>query len=191
MKEFSGDPVNEFIRLRIRAIRRQKSLSVRQAARLSRIPESSYSCMENGFYRITLQNLKKILDALEIGIEQVWPCEENSTGSETLCGFPNFDTLARLRLFEILNLTGARQAAVVRRDGKGMRLIHAIHLTEGNQIELLESLETGLMRGWRIEGRESGSISVWLCLRGGNTPAYLKSLIETYLKSWLAAEISD
>ncbi len=37
------------------------------------IPLGSYSCLETGRYRLNLENLLRILEALKIDIAQVWP----------------------------------------------------------------------------------------------------------------------
>lgn len=78
MKNPPEDAINLFIRERLSAIRKERKLSVRQAAILAGIPESSYSCLEHGHYRITLQNLQKIVQALEIAIDEVWPALHHS-----------------------------------------------------------------------------------------------------------------
>ena len=67
--------VNEHVRARIKRIRLEKRLKLVDAASRSGLAVSSYGCMESGFYKINLDNLFRILGALDADISDVWPVE--------------------------------------------------------------------------------------------------------------------
>ena len=67
------DPVSRYIAQRLRQIRMERGMPVKEAAERSGVAASSYSCLENGFYKIHSDNLFRILNALGAGIEEVWP----------------------------------------------------------------------------------------------------------------------
>lgn len=67
--------VDNFVRHKIRRMRKSKKLKIREIATLASMPHSSYASMESGFYNINLDNLFRILGALEVDIREVWPAE--------------------------------------------------------------------------------------------------------------------
>lgn len=69
------DPVNEFVSSTVRRIRIEKGIRVQDMARRTGIPLGSYSCLETGRYRMSLENLFRILQVLGTDIQQVWPGE--------------------------------------------------------------------------------------------------------------------
>lgn len=69
------DPVNDFVCSTVRRIRIEKGIRVQDMARRSGIPLGSYSCLETGRYRMSLENLFRILQVLGTDIQQVWPGE--------------------------------------------------------------------------------------------------------------------
>ncbi len=65
--------VNDFVRRRIRELRIERELKTSDLARRAGIALGSYSCLEAGAYRISLENLFRILTALKVDIREVWP----------------------------------------------------------------------------------------------------------------------
>jgi transcriptional regulator with XRE-family HTH domain len=69
----SKNPVNDFVAHAIRQIRLERGLKAQDISRLAGIPQGSYSCLEQGRYRLNLDVLMRILEALQVDIGQVWP----------------------------------------------------------------------------------------------------------------------
>lgn len=65
--------INNYVGDCIRQIRIAKEIKVQDIARHAGIPASSYSCLEGGRYKINLDNLFRILQALDADISDVWP----------------------------------------------------------------------------------------------------------------------
>lgn len=174
------DPVNHLIRSRIRHIRQSKQLSVRKAAAQCGIPESSYSCLENGFYRISLLNLNKILTGLDATIEEVWPAQQQKAGVDS-----DPHDLNRFRFQEAVTLSGAKSAALLR--GYGFpQCVYSANLDSSEIAELAEMVEVGLTRNWTIFSKNRGDFQVHLCLFQPIVPNHLERLIDIYLEVWMA-----
>ncbi|MEE8585469.1 MAG: helix-turn-helix transcriptional regulator, partial [Acidobacteriota bacterium] len=73
MPEESKHLVSDFVCGVICQIRLERGLKVQDMSRMAGIPLGSYSCLETGRYRLNLENLLRILEALKIDIAQVWP----------------------------------------------------------------------------------------------------------------------
>ena len=65
--------INNYVGDCIRQIRTAKEIKVQDIAQHAGIPASSYSCLEGGRYKINLDNLFRILQALSADITDVWP----------------------------------------------------------------------------------------------------------------------
>lgn len=69
----SKGPINNFVCKNLRQIRIGKGVKVLDVARKTGIPASSYSCLEWGRYKLNLDNLFRILHAIDAQITDVWP----------------------------------------------------------------------------------------------------------------------
>lgn len=192
MGELRKDLINEFVRRRLRALRREKRLSVRQAAKLSGIPESSYSCLEGGHYRITLQNLQRILAGLGVGIEQVWPTpyavEPLAARSSTVgpASVPDTNSLNYFRFHELVTLSEARQAALLIRRTLDIRVVYTLNVDEAERRKLCQSVQAGLAPGWKTYRKGSGDVEIFLCLKDSLLGDRLRRLLTLYMDLWLA-----
>ncbi len=68
-----NDSINDFVLRRLRRLRLKQGLLMRVAAERAGIPLGSYTCLESRRYRLSLDNLFRILHALGAGIGEVWP----------------------------------------------------------------------------------------------------------------------
>lgn len=102
-------PANEVIREKIRLIRKSKNLRMKDVAAKLGMKLSSYSALENGYCRISVDRLYSILDAIEADIEQVWPSESLNVSKLHLL------RLQDLRLRELLYLAEAEAAVLAMR----------------------------------------------------------------------------
>lgn len=69
----SKGPINNFVCKNLRQIRIGKGIKVLDVAQKTGIPASSYSCLEWGRYKLNLDNLFRILHAIDAEITEVWP----------------------------------------------------------------------------------------------------------------------
>jgi transcriptional regulator with XRE-family HTH domain len=99
--------INDHLRVKIRQLRRAKSVSSRDAAARAGIPPSSFSSIETGRYKITVDNLQRILIALEADIVDVWP-------PSMLLGWREraLRAFCELSLTQFLNLSRAASATL-------------------------------------------------------------------------------
>ncbi len=142
--------------------------------------------MENGFYRISLLNLKKILDGLNLRIEDVWP--ESQPGEMTR-SVPDVQKLNFFRFHEIYTLSDSESAALL--TGDDLKLVYHVNLGKRGERELRESMETGLLRDWKIFSKSGLGGSAHLCLKNAQIEAHLRKLISIYMDLWLAAGLKD
>ncbi len=71
------NPVNDFVCASIRKHRMANGLRVADMAERTGIPLGSYSCLETGRYRMSLENLFRIIHVLGVEIAEVWPRDES------------------------------------------------------------------------------------------------------------------
>ncbi len=65
--------INNYVGHRLREIRVTRKLTSQEVARQAGIAPGSYSCLENGWYKINLDNLFRILQVLKAEVTDVWP----------------------------------------------------------------------------------------------------------------------
>lgn len=63
--------VNRYVGHRIQKLRKQRRLSSQEVARRTGLAPGSYSCLENGWYRISLENLFRILQVLDVHVTEM------------------------------------------------------------------------------------------------------------------------
>ena len=77
--------VNRYVGYRIQKLRRQRALTSLEVARRAGLSPGSYSCLENGWYRINLDNLFRIIQVLDVQVSEVWPLvSESETPAQPL-----------------------------------------------------------------------------------------------------------
>ncbi len=75
-----GRTVNNYVAHRLRQIRVERGLTSSELAQRTGSALGSYSCLENGWYKINIDNLFKILQALQAKVTEVWPETEGGDG---------------------------------------------------------------------------------------------------------------
>ena len=63
---------------RLRDFRLAKKMTSQEVARRAGISPASYSCLENGWYKINIDNLFKILQVLKADITDIWPRSDDN-----------------------------------------------------------------------------------------------------------------
>ena len=79
----SKNTVNEFVRRKVRELRKSRKMKIREIATLTGMPYSSYASLESGFYNINLALLhnsgrvtdrsQSCLNAIEFALTQACP----------------------------------------------------------------------------------------------------------------------
>ncbi len=67
------DAISKYVVQSIRRKRMEQGMRVQDMAKRTGIPLGSYSCLETGRYRMSLENLFRILAVLGLEIKEVWP----------------------------------------------------------------------------------------------------------------------
>ena len=176
--------VNNAIRRKLRQIRKRKGLGLAEISSRAGMPLSSYACMEAGHYAISLENLSRILSALEVDIGTVWPhpseaIEQSTRKSHSV-------QVQRLRLEEVLSLSGAQAGALVALEGDQGRLLLEQGLEEEEATRIVDSLarRVTLSEGICFGAGDAGNQFV-VFLRTKNCPDFVRQLIRHYLIIWM------
>jgi hypothetical protein len=147
------------------------------------MPVSSYACMEVGHYGISLENLSRILAALETDIEEVWPNKRVGLKG----GAPqehSYET-QMFRLNEIVSLSGSQGGALL----AGSKGRYQVLLRQGlDEAQIEEILQLLADRSRPLEGltfcSQKGQKSFLLYLQALGCPRFVKQLIRHYLTIW-------
>lgn len=178
--------VNEYVRSRIRRIRLEKRLKLVDAASQSGLAVSSYACMESGFYKINLDNLFRILGALEADISDVWPVE--TLASEAESSAAQQLRAQAFRFNEVVSLARADGAALFRVRESQCSVVFHQTLDDPLLERLILQLEAGksTVKGAWFQKQRLGSLFV-LFLKVEQCPSYVGKLAEDYLTIWSQA----
>ena len=179
----SKNTINELVRLRIRRIRKSKNLKVREIAAQAEMPFSSYASMEGGFYNINLDNLFRILGALDTDIREVWPAETART--EAAEDRLNWGRIQQFRLGEIVSLSGAEGAALFVVKDERCKLLLYQGLSDFLLDRLISYLANGLPypHGLWCQKTSQGK-DFYFFMKGESCPDFLSRLIQKYLSIW-------
>lgn len=181
----SHGSINDLVRERIRRLRTARGIGVTELAVRAGLPVSSYASLENGAYRITLDNLFRILGALDVGIEDVWPIE--SEGVRVTDEALYLKRVQEFRLSEIVSLSGADGCALfAERDGN-CSVVASSHLSD----TLLDRLALYLGQGTQLGGglwfqRSYRDTCFHFFLNAESCPDFVQAVIQTYLINWSA-----
>ena len=146
------------------------------------IPVSSYACMETGRYNISLDNLFRILGALDADISEVWPFEVAGPGEDTRLYHLR---IQQFRLNELVSLSGAEGGAVFSLvDGKCQVLLEE-HLSDFLLDRLVLYLEDGIdyPHGHWFHRKHRG-VALFVFLKAEKCPEYVTQLARRYLVVW-------
>jgi len=124
-----GQPVNDFVRQRLRRLRLSKNVGVREMADRAGIPTSSYASMEAGAYRLNLESLFRVLGALEVDITAVWPSEASGTRAEDSEQL-YLRQLQEFRLGEVIRRSQAEAATLFEVRGRTCRIVMDQNLSD-------------------------------------------------------------
>jgi transcriptional regulator with XRE-family HTH domain len=176
----SEKPINDVVRHKLRQLRKQRKLTIKSVALGAGLPPSSYACMEHGFYNISLDNLHRILDVLDVDIAKVWPV---TVPAEEASGYAH--RIQQFRVQEVVSLSDAEGAALfsVKEGGCQLLLYHALPEF------LLDRIQLFLERGQTFdEGvwfeKTTGAGSLHFFLKVPSCPSYITKLLQDYMSIW-------
>ncbi len=178
--------ISSLVSKRLLDLRRKKNLRVSEVARRAGLPVSSYSCLERGYYALTVDNLFRILGALEADVCEVWP--RDSEGSLALGRSLYVKRIQEFRLAEVVNLSGSEGAALFSVVAGKASTMTSIELSDFMIDRLLYYLQDGLRYEpglWFSHWRND--YQLWLYLKADSCPRFVSSLIRRYMVIWSAA----
>lgn len=185
-----AEALHRFIRGCLRRLRRERGLTLTEAARRAGLPVSSLSSLETGGHHFTLVALHRILVALNADIAEVWPPAwergvEFSTG-----GLADLERVNWFRMREILVRAGGDSLGLALEQDERMTILGAIGLSDQDRRLLEQTPRCNLVslneRGWTVLTRRAGKKRLHLCVKGGQMRPYLRELAQIYLSIWLA-----
>ena len=175
--------VNEHVRQRLRELRNNKSIGIREITEGTGIPSSSYCCMEGGYYNISLDNLFRILGVLGADISEVWPSDSAADSSTTTA--MQLRRIQEFRVSEIVNLSGAEGAALFSFEGTKCSVLLHENISEFLLDRLCLYLEDSRPYSEGLWFKKKlGDVSYVFFLKGKSCPDYLRRLVEQYLVIW-------
>jgi transcriptional regulator with XRE-family HTH domain len=172
---------------RLRRLRRERQMRMSEVARKAGLPVSSYGCIEGGYYAVTIDNLFRILGALEADITEVWPSDD--AGSKALESALYVRRLQEFRFGELLSLSRAEGAALFLIDkDKRVSVLMAQTLSDFLLDRLAVYLEDGREYDQGVWIRLcSGGQTLALFLKATSCPEFVRRMAEQYLPVWFVA----
>jgi transcriptional regulator with XRE-family HTH domain len=181
----ADDLLFEYIRLRLRSIRRKKRLTAEEVAVKAGLSRSTYSTIETGASRPSILSLYRILGALKTDISSVWP---NSVGFSSR-GLVALSTDNLFRFREVILLTEADSACLLLRRQTETQVLAQFNLEEQDWPHLLELIKEPAEQktDWKCRRASTGRDNLFLCLRNIQQPDLARLMSDVYLPAWLAA----
>ena len=194
---------NTHVRKQIRKLRILKGWTQRELAHAAGISASSLGCLETGFYRLNLDTLQKIIYALGVTIEDVWPaCGGNGRLEGQRPQHEAANQIHFFRLAEVHSLTGADASALFAcnlRLGSApehgeepappeLRALYTIRLEETERWWLCRQLLQGTVATpWVAYIHRENDWALFLCLKNPAVEPWIEKLIRCYLSDWITA----
>jgi transcriptional regulator with XRE-family HTH domain len=197
------ETTNTFVRKQIRKLRILKGWTQRELAHAAGISASSLGCLETGFYRLNLDNLQKIIDALGVDIVDVWPSRRGNGHVEGRhAPDRHSDQIHFYRLAEVHSLTGAEASCLFasnlhtrpsrKRDEEApqpeLRTLFTARLGESERWWLSHQLLEGSVAApWVAYVHRENNWALYLCLKSPTVEPWIEKLIRCYLSTWITA----
>jgi transcriptional regulator with XRE-family HTH domain len=193
---------NTHIRKQIQRIRLSKGWTKHELEEAAGLAPDSLEDLEAGIRRINVDILRKIIEALDSDIMEVWPSSDRFSNVQSpLPDGEASDPLNFSRLAEIHSLTGAEASCMfvsnnrpvlVQEAGQeapetGLRLLSMINLDEDEREWLCCNILEGASTGpWVTYLYSEHGRSLYLCLKNARLEFWAEGFIERCLSAWLA-----
>jgi transcriptional regulator with XRE-family HTH domain len=194
---------NTFVRKQIRKLRILKGWTQRELAYAAGISASSLGCLETGFYRLNLDTLQKIIQALGVEISDVWPSHDGSNRVEPIRPPQRGrDQIHFYRLAEVHSLTGAEASCLFAsnlhpapgpKPGEEaphpeLRALYTVRMGENERWWLSHQLSQGSVAPpWVAYAHRENNWALYLCLKSPSMEPWIEKLIRCYLSEWVTA----
>lgn len=195
MKNRKPPNIYVFMSKRIRQLRLEKAVSQKLAALRSGIPQSSYSSLETGAYRLSIESLYRILQALNADISEIWPSPLKFGVSKSLRATTE-SMRNSVALWKLLDSCLCRKACVLLEEpGRQPRGLARIGVTRRIQKLLVarilgEVVPTQLERSnWTCLSYREGLYSIHLCMKRPRLDKRIRRRVLNSLSVWLADEM--
>lgn len=176
--------IYEYLRRRIREMRLRKGLDGKALALAAGLPPSTYSSIETGKQRLTVDTLHRILVALNAEIVEVWPARGAQTDA-------SFTWLNALRFREMWLHSGAQAACLLFQRGRALEVLASINVSKEDLDRLRPEQADSLDREWRWLRHSIGSSAVYLGLKDAQTIEVVEPLARLYLQIWFTNAMAD
>ena len=204
--ELFGTPdglTNTHVRKQIQRLRLSKGWTKHDLEQAAHLAPGSLEDFEAGIRRINVDTLRKIIEALQSDITEVWPFPEGSDMVRT--SFPpaeDADSLHFSRLAEIHSLTGAGASCMFMSDGfpdhaegscevairSPLRTLAAINLKPEDKDWLrVKVLHWTTSNPWTAYRHSENGRSLYVCLKDAHVEIWAEGLIQRCLGAWLAS----
>lgn len=183
----SGRLINDYIRQKVRHLRRARGKTLKEMAAALEMPLTSYSSLEYGQCNISVSRLCRILGVLNADIATVWP-PENWVRAKVQSDLYT-DRVQAFRLSELATITGAQGAALFRtirlHTRKRTEILIQIGLSDEDLERITYCLEDERVpeHGFSL-GRARDEIRLDLYLTVEKLNADLRPLAYKYLEIW-------
>jgi putative transcriptional regulator len=190
---------NTHVRQRIKRLRLLKGWTQRELAHAAGISASSLGCLETGFYRLNLDILQKIIDALGVGIADVWPSRVGINSVESNHAQQRVPAPTHFyRMGELHALTGAEASCLfackltLKAPGESpqpeLSALYTVNLQENERWWLSQQLLRGTVAApWVAYIRRENGWGLFLCLKSPSVEPWIEKLIRYYLSDWITA----
>jgi hypothetical protein len=159
--------------------------------------------LEAGIRRINVDALRKIVEALEVDITDLWPSPKRiSSVQSPLLLEQASDPINFSRLAEVHSLTGAEASCMFTSNGHpdlaqtaaegtpepALRALSSINLDEDERKRLSRKLLQGTVTApWVAYFHRENGPSLYLCLKNARVETWAEKFIERCLSAWLTA----
>jgi transcriptional regulator with XRE-family HTH domain len=204
---FIGMPdgvTNMHIRKQIHRLRLSKGWTKQDLEQAAGISADSVEELEAGIRRINVDILRKIIEALESDITEVWPSTGRvaSVQSQLPPASQADDPLNFSRLAEIHALTGAEASCMFAGNDRSaltetgaeqapeaaLLTLSSINLDEGEKEWLSRNLLSWTVTApWDVYLHRESGYSLYLCLKNARLEFWAEGFVERCLSAWLAA----
>src|SRR5574340_551979 len=193
---------NCHVRRQIRKLRCSKGWTEHDLEQAAGISTNSLGGLEAGVRHINVDTLRKIIEALESDITDVWPspnradCVHNTASSQQ-----EGDPLNFYRLTEIQSRTGAEASCMFTSENYRdlsrpateqapkpvLQTLCAINLYDDERERLSRDLLQGNVTApWTTYRHSENGHSLYLCLKNGRLEFWAEGFVERCLSAWLS-----
>jgi len=204
--ELFGTPdglTNTHIRKQIQRLRLSKGWTKHDLEEAARMPPDTLQDFEAGIRCITVDTLRKLIEALESDITEVWPSGEGADKVQNIL-LPGQagEALHLSRLAEIHSLTGAGASCLFMGNNRPEHTWTSADETPDPTLAVLSSInldkdgsewlrrrvqEWAVTSPWSVYFCCENGRSLYLCLKNARIEFWAEGFIERCLSTWLAS----